>query len=395
MSKQAVLWINGTFYTPGKIIRNGSMLVNTEGKIESIGSNPIDSPPNTLVKDLKGRTILPGFIDIHVHGGDGFSVMNATFEDLNGMSIFHAKNGTTSFLATTTTSSREKTQNALDCAARSLKVGLNGADLLGVHLEGPFINEKRRGAQNKSEIRKPDLVELEDYLMASGNSIRLVTIASEVENGMKAVNYLADKGVTVSIGHSDATFQQVNEAVSNGVSHTTHHFNGMRPLHHREPGVAGAGLMLTELTTELIGDGIHVHPEVVKFLFETKGAGKVCMITDAVFCAGLPDGDYDSVTVSEGQVYLKDGSSLAGSSLTMIQALKNVMNFTGYSLEQILPSLTLVPARQIKVDEYKGSLEKGKDADFLIVDDELSILSTCVKGREVFSSEHEIESITN
>lgn len=388
MSNQATLWINGKFYIPDKVIDNGSMLVNSSGRIERIESHQMGVSPDTIVKDLNGQTVLPGFIDIHVHGGNGYNFMNATFEDLDGMSKFHARHGTTSFLATTTTSSEEKINRALSCAVRSLKSGLNGAELLGVHLEGPFINEVRSGSQDKSEIRKPDLIELGHFLMISENNIKLVTIAPEMKNGMELVRFLAEKGVAISIGHSDATFQQVNEAVENGVSHTTHHFNGMRPFHHREPGVAGAGFMMPGLTTELIGDGIHVDPEVVKFLFETKGIMKVCLITDAVFCAGLPEGDYCGVSVSkEGKVSLKDGSSLAGSSLTMMQALKNVMSYTGYSLMEVLPSLTLVPAEEIKIDQYKGSLEVGKDADFLIVNDELSILSTFVRGIEVFSSQ--------
>ncbi len=218
----------------------------------------------------------------------------------------------------------------------------------------------------------------------SENQIKLVTLAPEIENGLEAVKFFHEHGVTVSIGHSDAIFSEVETSLKEGVKHTTHHFNGMRPLHHRDPGVTGAGLLLNELTCEIIADGIHVHPEIVKFLFDTKGPWKICAITDSVFCAGLPDGKYDEVIVTNGQVYLSDGSSLAGSTLTMIQALKNVISFTGYPLEKVIPSFTIVPARQIGMDKIKGSIEVGKDADFLIVDKQLSILSTYVKGKEVY-----------
>jgi len=213
----------------------------------------------------------------------------------------------------------------------------------------------------------------------------LVTLAPEVPGGKQAVEMLSGRGITVSVGHSDAAYEQVLAAVELGANHTTHHFNGMSPLHHREPGVAGAGLMIPQITTELIADGIHVHPAVVKLLFDVKGEQNVCMITDAVSCAGLPDGEYDDVIMSNGQIHLKDGSSLAGSSLTMIQALKNVMKFTGYPLDKILPSLTMVPARQAGIADRKGSLEAGKDADFLVVDENLNIQSTIVGGIEVYS----------
>lgn len=380
----STLYMNGRFYTPDAIIDNGRMLVSSSGHIEAIGGSEIQADQDTDTLDLAGGTILPGFIDVHVHGGNGFQVMEGAYSHLDEMSRFHAAHGTTSFLATTSTNSKEQTIKALQNAAAAKEIGLSGADLLGVHLEGPFINDKRRGAQKREHIRLPSPEELGEYIDASGHTIRLVTLAPEVEGGFAAVEWLVGRGITVSIGHSDATYAQVEQAVKLGANHTTHHFNGMSALHHREPGVAGAGLIMSEFTTELIADGIHVHPAVVKLIFATKTPWNVCMITDAVTCAGLPDGDYGSVTMTNGQVYLKDGSSLAGSSLTTIQALRNVLKFTGYPLERILPSLTLVPARQIKVQDRKGSLEAGKDADFLVVDDDLQIRSTYVKGTQVY-----------
>jgi N-acetylglucosamine-6-phosphate deacetylase len=382
----STLFINGKLYTPDQIIENGRMSVNALGQIEAIGGPELEAPPDVSIQDLKGATVLPGFIDVHVHGGNGFQMMEGTYESLDGMSKYHAAHGTTSFLATTSTAAKDKTVKALQCAAESKVKGLSGADLLGVHLEGPFINDKRRGAQRREHIRLPNPEELTEYIEASDNTIRLLTLAPEVEGGLSAVELLVSRGITVSIGHSDASFEQVTKAVERGANHTTHHFNGMSPLHHREPGVAGAGLILNEITTELIADGIHVHPAVVKLLFETKTPWNVCMITDAVTCAGLPDGEYGNVTMTDGQIYLKDGSSLAGSSLTTLQALKNVMKFTGYPIENILPSLTLVPARQIKVQDRKGSLEIGKDADFLVADHELRLQSTYVKGIEVYNN---------
>jgi N-acetylglucosamine-6-phosphate deacetylase len=379
------LLVNGKIYTGDRVIHNGSMLVDGEGRIEAVGG-PELSRADTPIRDLKGSMVLPGFIDVHVHGGGGHEMMDGTYEGLQGMSRFHAAHGTTSFLAATDSDSEEAIMNALRNTAEAAGKGLDGAEMLGVHLEGPFLNPIRSGAQNKTHIRAVNLNELQRYIDASGSRIRLVTLAPEIEGGCEAVEMLSRLGITVSVGHSDATYAQMLEAIERGATHTTHHFNGMSPFHHREPGVAGAGLICQELTTELIADGIHVHPAVVKMLFDTKGPHKVCMITDAVNCAGLTDGDYGSKTMKNGQIWLKDGSSLAGSSLTMIKALKNTLAYTGYSLERLLPSLTEVPARQIGASDRKGKLEAGKDADFLILDDELTILSTFVRGREVYTN---------
>ncbi|MCR2823481.1 N-acetylglucosamine-6-phosphate deacetylase [Lederbergia panacisoli] len=384
MKNQSALFTNAKIFLLDKVIDKGWILVNENGKIEEVGEGNPETVNHDVTVDVQGKSIIPGLIDVHIHGGNGYSFLDGKYESLAEISAFHAEHGTTSFLATTSTASRERIIKALNCASESFEKGMPGADLVGVHLEGPFINEKRSGAQEKSDIRLPSINEIDDYMKASNNLIKLVTLAPEVENGYEAVKYFKEQGVTVSIGHSDANFNEVLEAIQAGATHTTHHFNGMSPLHHREPGVAGAGMALKELTTEIIADGIHVHPEMVKLLFDVKGVWNTCAITDAVFCAGLPDGEYGRVFVTNGQVYLSDGSSLAGSTLTMIQSLRNVISFTGYSLLDVLPSYTMVPARQAKIDHVKGSIEKGKDADFLIVDDELSILSTYVKGIEVF-----------
>nr|WP_255570395.1 N-acetylglucosamine-6-phosphate deacetylase [Cohnella sp. CFH 77786] len=376
--------VNGRIYAGGRVIDNGSLLVGSEGRIEAVGGTELRSA-EAPVRDVQGSMVLPGFIDVHVHGGGGYQMMDGNYEGIAGMSWFHAAHGTTSFLATTDSASEEAILKALRNASEAEAKGLNGAELLGVHLEGPFLHPIRGGAQDKRHIRPASRSELERYVEASGSRIRLVTLAPEIEGGFEAVDMLTRLGITVSIGHSDATYAQVLEAVRRGATHTTHHFNGMSPFHHREPGVAGAGLMLSELTTELIADGIHVHPAAVKLLFETKGARRVCLITDAVSCAGLPDGEYGHLAMKDGQIWLKDGSSLAGSSLTMLKALKNVLAYTGYPLEGLLPSLTEVPARQIGVSDRKGSLEAGKDADLLILDDELNLLSTFVRGREVYA----------
>ena len=380
-----VTLINAKIYTPNKRIENG-YLCFSEGQITTLGEmHNLDVSSGQYI-DLKGKGILPGLIDVHVHGGNNYAFMDENLETINEVSLYHARNGTTSLLATTTTASADKIKRSLSVLADAIDHGVDGAEILGVHLEGPFINEKRGGAQDRSTILEPDLFLLKEFLTASRDTIRLVTMATERDKEHELTTYLLSKKITVSIGHSDATYHDVLEVVKLGVNHTTHHFNGMRPMHHRDPGLAGAGLLLSELTTELIADGFHVHSDLIKLLFSVKGSQGVCLITDAVSCAGLPDGDYDRVTITNGKVMLKDGSSLAGSTLTTIQALKNVLHYTGLSIEDVLPSLTLVPARQIGVSDRKGSLELGKDADFLIVNDRLDLEATYVKGKAVYES---------
>lgn len=388
------LWRNGTIYTPQGVLENGEILADEHGKIVRVSrsdtavQDQADVQTNDIiVKDLRGRIVLPGLVDIHVHGGGGYSMMTGKREDLQGMSRFHAEHGTTSLLATTDTDAEEVIIRALvnvrEAVESDAASSWDGADLLGAHLEGPFLNVLRAGAQKKEHLLAPEVQRIETLLTAAGGHIRLVTIAPELAGGMDAVRYFAERGITVSIGHSDAKFDEVVDAVTRGATHTTHHFNGMRPLHHREPGVAGAGLVLPELTTELIADGIHVHPAVVKLLFTVKPIDRICVITDAVHCAGLPDGHYGQVVMKNGEIYLPDGSSLAGSSLTMLQALHNVVKFTELPLERVLPAFTRVPARQARADDRKGSLETGKDADFIVIDADYKLFATVVKGRAV------------
>ncbi|MDI4648245.1 N-acetylglucosamine-6-phosphate deacetylase [Cohnella hashimotonis] len=389
-SGRRLLAMNGTIYAGARTIEDGRMLIGADGRIEAIGGAELDAEEletaGARLLDLGGGVVIPGLIDQHVHGGGGWQAMDATYEGLNGMSLYHASHGTTSFLATTESAAEAEILDALHNVAQAAAGrGLEGAELLGVHLEGPFLNPIRCGAQDKANIRPASPDELDRYLEAAGGLIRIVTLAPEIEGGMEAAERLSRAGVTLSVGHSDATLAQMREAIRRGAAQTTHHFNGMSPFHHREPGVAGAGLLCPELTTELIADGIHVHPDAVKLLYDVKGARGVCVITDAVYCAGLPDGEYGDTTMKDGQVWLKDGSSLAGSSLTMLQALRNVLRFTGRPLAEVLPSLTEVPARQIGVSGRKGMLEAGMDADFLVLNGALELQSTYVRGREVYS----------
>ena len=390
MADRSVLWVNADIYTPGARIVNGRMLVGPDGRIEAVGGADIVGKEGTEIRDAEGNRLLPGFVDVHVHGGGGYSGMDGK-ASLAGMSKYHASRGTTSFLGTTVAADAETTARTLDLWREAVEEGApgaEGADMVGIHLEGPFLNPARGGAQNPASLRKPDLKELDRYLEAGGPWIRMVTIAPELEGADRLIRRLTQQNVTVSAGHTDATFEQMQEAAKLGVSHVTHHFNGMSPLKSREPGVTGAGLRIPELTIELIADGHHIHPEMIALAFDAKPADRIVLITDAMLCAGCPDGLYETEGIQiekrGGRVTLADGSSLAGSCLDMLQAFRNALAFTGLPVERILPTLTSVPARQAGVGDRKGRLKPGMDADFLLLDAEWNLLRTYVGGREVY-----------
>jgi N-acetylglucosamine-6-phosphate deacetylase len=390
MKGQSVLWINADLYTPWEHIPNGRLLVMPDGRVGAVGGEEIEAPEGAEIADVKGCKLIPGFVDIHVHGGGGFDAMEGE-DDLLGMSRYHAMFGTTSYAATTMTAPPEKLVHSLQSMkhlAESDWNGKTGAQMIGIHLEGPYLNRVRGGAQNPDLLRTPDTVEIERFLEAAGGWIRLVTIAPELHGAEDSIRLLHSQKITVSAGHTDALFAEMEQAITWGVSHTTHHYNGMRPFHSREAGATGAGLLLPELTIELIADGFHVSPPAIQMAFLLKGTERIALITDAVHCAGCPDGDYESeglpIRMEGGKVMLSDGSSLAGSTLNMLRALMNALQMTGLPLERVLPSATAVPARQVGLQDRKGNLRTGYDADFVLIDNEWQVRATYVKGTKVY-----------
>jgi N-acetylglucosamine-6-phosphate deacetylase len=376
---------------------NGAVVVE-DGKIMEIIADRSMLDGRDLegyeVIDLEGKLLIPGFVDVHVHGGGGYDVMAGEVTDIQGMSRFHASHGTTTILPTTLTADQQSIERAVRSIVMAMEQGAEGADIVGIHLEGPFISPHRCGAQHPDHIREPSIEELDAYLRLAEGHVKLITAAPERPHAMEMIRHAVQHGVTVSIGHSDATFEVVQEAVRQGASHVTHLFNGMRPLHHREPGVAGGALMLDELSVELICDGWHVHRDLVEFVFRVKPDEKVVLITDAMSAAGLPDGDDYQLGglpcyKADGQVRLKSSGDLAGSCLTLDAALRNVMQFTGRSLAEVLPTLTINPARAVGIDGRKGSIAPGKDADFAVLDDHFQVAATFVRGKCVYSSEAE------
>jgi N-acetylglucosamine-6-phosphate deacetylase len=358
------------------------------GKIKELG--PLEALP-THLKDVEkieiseDQHVVPGFIDVHIHGAAGADTMDATIETLDTMAKALPAEGTTSFLATTITQKHENIENALKNAALYRK-GHNDSgksDILGVHLEGPFINAKRAGAQPKEYIIDPDIELFKHWQKLAEGSIKLVTVAPELENGTNFVAYLHEKDVIASIGHSDAIYEEMEMAVKAGAKQVTHLFNGMRGIHHREPGVAGSALLFKELMVELIADGIHVRPEVMKLVINAKGTEGMILITDAMRAKCLKNGVYDlggqDVSVAEGKALLADGT-LAGSILKMNDSIRNILEAAEISLSDAVQMASVNPAKQLKVYDTKGSISAGKDADITILSKEYQVELTICRG---------------
>jgi N-acetylglucosamine-6-phosphate deacetylase len=317
--------------------------------------------------------------------------MDATPAAIHTMAETLPKEGTTAFLATTMTQEKSAVEEALRNAAESTREQEAGkAEVLGVHLEGPFISPKRAGAQHPGHIITPDAEQFRKWQDAAEGGIKLVTMAPERDEGHKLVRMLADTGVVASVGHSNGTFAEVVEAEESGARHVTHLFNGMTGLHHREPGVAGAALLRDKLKAEMIVDGVHICPEMVGLAFRQKGAEGLILITDSIRAKGLENGTYDlggqDVSVKNGEARLEDGT-LAGSVLRMEDAVRNVMEYSGCTLRDAIQMASENPARQLRVFDRKGSLAEGKDADIVILDERLEVAMTLCKGKVAYKRE--------
>jgi N-acetylglucosamine-6-phosphate deacetylase len=378
-----------TVYAEDVTYTNGFIKV-TNGKIEEIGKvEDLTDTEDYEILDVAGKySALPGMIDVHIHGVAGADTMDATPEALEIMKKQLPKEGTTSFLSTTMTQSADAIEKALYNVAQFMpNQSFDSAEILGVHLEGPFISPKRAGAQPMDYIRKPDIELFKKWQQIAKASIKLVTLAPEEENGIELVQYLKDSNVVASIGHSDANLVHVDNAVAAGATHVTHLFNGMRGLSHREPGTAGAALLREELYTEIIVDGIHVHPEMIQLAYKLKTSDRVILITDSIRAKCMKQGNYDlggqSVTVTDNKAFLSDGT-LAGSILEMKQAIQNFKEYTGCTIKDIIQITSTNPAKQLNVINRKGSIKPGKDADLILVDDHLDIHMTFCRGHLAF-----------
>jgi len=384
---------NAEIYLENEVLTNGFLLVHEEkiieiGKMEDLKNCIFNNIDTINLKD--GEKVIPGFVDVHIHGAGGADTMDGTTKALHTMAVHLPREGTTSFLATTITQSEEKILNALQNAAAYQKNNnkIGKAEVIGIHLEGPFINPEKKGAQPEEFIIEPNIEVFQEWQKVANGTIKIVTVAPEMPNGLAFIKYLADQGITASIGHSNSTYALVKEAAAAGATQVTHLFNGMRGLHHREPGTAGAALLIDELKVELIADGIHICPEMLQFILKTKGSHGALLITDAMRAKCLKSGHYElggqPVIVADGKVTLEDGT-LAGSILKMIDSVKNIKTFTNLTLHEIVKMASSTPAKQIHIFNRKGSIAVGKDADLIILNKDIEIEKTFCRGKLAYS----------
>jgi N-acetylglucosamine-6-phosphate deacetylase len=371
--------------TPEIVIPDGIICIEGTRILEVGRRNELRLPTGEFQEyHFTDRVIVPGFIDLHVHGGGGHDFMEGTRDAVEVISRHLSRHGTTAYLATTVSASPIATIRAAENLGKLVGQGLGGAIMVGLHLEGPFISEAKKGVHPPAFLRNPSIRIFDELLKMSANTIKLVTLAPELEGALEFIKSVRSRGIHVSLGHSNATFEETLWAVELGASQATHSFNAMRDFNHREPGILGAILTDGRVWAEIIADGVHVHPAVIDILIRCKGAHKTLLITDAITATGMPDGQYKlgelTVKVVQGVCRNTDGN-LAGSTLTQDQALRNVIQWSKTPLEEAVLMCTLNPAQAIGIDSSKGSLEPGKDADLVVLDQNLEIQATLSSGQ--------------
>jgi len=374
-------------HTESSILKNAALVIR-ENKIHSIETQKNISSDHVITFPDTYH-LVPGFVDIHTHGANGFDVMDGTFSALSSISQALAAEGTTSWLATTMTESLEDISRVLQNVGNYIEKKKNGlgANVLGIHLEGPFLSPEKVGAQNAKNILMPQVECLRVFQKKSGNAIKLVTLAPELPNSLELIRYLKSHNIIASIGHTNATYAETMAAIDAGCSHVTHLFNAMRGIHQREPGAMTAALLSEKLSTELIVDGIHLHPAIVELVLKIKDREKIILVTDAMRAKCLADGLYDlggqSVRVKENKATLSDGT-LAGSVLKMISAVQNMMKYTNCHVQDVIRFSSENPAKLLNVFDRKGSILPGKDADLVVLDEAFNVVMTMVGGKVVY-----------
>lgn len=377
---------NVSMITPYEILR-GHALVIEDGYISYICKEDDSSLKDyDNVIDGGNNYLSPGFIDIHNHGNSGYDVMDSNSKAIDYMADYHLKNGVTSFLGTVITSSYENMKSAIENMA-NYENKKGKSNLIGIHLEGPFFAIEKKGAQPEEYIKLPDINKLESLLDVSKDKIKMVSLAPELKGSHQIIPYLKSKNIIIAMGHSNANYEEAKMGIYEGITIATHLYNGMRNFNHREPGIVGAALDDNRVYCELIFDTIHLHDASVAIALKMKGPEKIILVSDAMRAAGLNDGEYElggqRVFVKDGTARLENGS-LAGSVLDLRKAVQNMVFRMNIPVQQAVSMASLNPAKALKIDDKKGSLEVGKDADMVLFDSDINVLASIVGGDVVW-----------
>ncbi len=376
--------MGGAVVTPNEVIEDGVVLCE-DGKITFAGASEDAAPePNSQIVNAQYKVVMPGFIDTHFHGSGGDDVMANGAEGIRRISRNLLQFGATGYLATTIAARHEELMRATEDTIAAETADPHAAEILGLHIEGPYINPKFKGAQPEWGIRDPDFDECRQLLDAAAGRIKIMTIAPELPGGLEMIRMLAGAGVAASVGHSEADYDTTLAAIEAGATRATHLFNAMSGVHHRKPGLAAAVLNEPGICAELICDGVHVNPQMARLAWRNKGRDALTLITDATGAQGVGDGIY---TLGDFQIQVRgplctlmDGVTIAGSVLTMNRAVGNAIGFTGMNWIDAAHTASLAPAQACGVADRKGSLEAGKDADIVILDSDFSVAHTIRAG---------------
>ncbi len=373
--------------TPTGIVEPATLLIGDDGRIESIGDAGRLSA-GTLTTSARGLTVVPGFIDLHVHGGGGFSLATHDAAEIESYAHWVVSTGVTSILATICAADLEEGLQFVRSAAHAGGAIGGGANLLGVSLEGPFVNPDRRGALPSTWLTAPDPRSFDGLMQAADGGLRMITLAPELPGAAQVLRTAVNRGVVVSVGHTDAGYDAARKAFASGASHVTHAFNAMRPFHHREPGPVGAAIESESVTVEVVADGVHLHPATVGMLLRALGPQRIALVTDGVTPAGLAEGSFrlggQEARLTGGRVLLPDGT-IAGGAATMDQLVRNVVDWGFADLSAALCMASTAPARVLGLSAGKGQIAPGSDADLVALDGDLAVTHTWVGGKLLYS----------
>jgi len=394
MNGQKLKIFNGRVITPSGIIPEGTVLISGD-TITSVGKNNIDFP-GAIEIDAKGKYVSPGFVDIHVHGGGGYDFMDGTEEAFLKVAETHARYGTTSMLPTTLTGSKEQILNTLAVYEKANNLNKKGSQFLGIHLEGPYLAMNQRGAQDPRYIRDPDPGEYNE-IVNSSSFIKRWSAAPELKGAIEFGRFIKSRGILPAIAHTDAIYEEAEEAFRNGYTLATHFYSAMSGVTRRNAfryaGVVEAGYLIDEMDVEIIADGVHLPAPLLKLVYKIKGAERTALITDAIRAAAMPPGEYVlgnintgmKIISEDGVAKLPDRSSFAGSIATADRLVRTMIHTAGISLEDAITMISATPARIIGVSEKKGALSAGKDADIVLFDQDINISMTIRKGEIIYT----------